>query len=161
MQMNRPAAGVFAREPLVFERATASSSVSSGAPLKRTSDGKVETAGDGEFVVGIATVSADADEMVVMLVEGTTTVRYRSAITPTVGRRVRVAPSSEVDEGSGEPHHMGRFISHDSDDSTALISLRAGRANMNELGQLENDLDYDAMMNAKRFAVAMSAAMGG
>ena len=161
MQMNRPGALAITRDPPRYERAIADSDVTSSDPLKRTTAGKVETAGDGDFVVGIATHSAEAGELVSMLVEGSIGLRARSGATLTQGRKVRAAASSEVDEGSDELHFLGRVVSHDSTENRVEVAVRAGQANMNELGQIENDLDYDAMITAKRFAVAMSAAMGG
>jgi len=154
--MNTPPAGMITQLPRTYERATAASAIAAGDLLVRDTAGKVAPmAAAGDFIVGVATQSVDADDDLVMLVEGEATFRARTGASWAAGRKIRSAAGSQVDEGAGELHHMGRLIRHDTDDDTAYVAVSLGRAQMNGSGQVEHDVDFGSMIHAKQYALLM------
>lgn len=81
----------------------------------------VTAAGDGEACYGVCLSTAGSGDRVRILTQGVTTMVARSGASWASHRRVCVAPSGQVDEGSDGDHWFGTLIYHDTDNNRATV----------------------------------------
>lgn len=137
--------------------AIAESDIGAGDLLARTATGTVEPAGDESFIVGIALHSAETGGIVNMQTAGRVIVRARSGASWSATDKVRANSSAEADEGGTARHYLGRLLYHDATNSRAHVALDCGGPTVNEAGELENDLEFDGALLARRYALLVGA----